>query len=93
MSLRIIIFILLAMISFYSYSQTGIITGRVSNDINNESIPFADIYIDGTSIGTISDEEGNYRIENLSPGTYNVIGSFLGFRREIFCTGGLFFKK
>ena len=82
--IRIIILIVFVLNSLYSYSQTGIIAGRVYNEINNESIPYANIYIDGTTTGVISDEQGNYRIENLLPGTYNVIGSFLGFGREIF---------
>ena len=61
-------------------AQTGSIKGRVYNDINNESIPFANIVLDSTQIGTTSDENGRYEIDNLKPGVYNLTCSFLGFK-------------
>jgi len=61
-------------------AQTGTIKGRVYNDINNESIPFANIILDSTQIGTTSDEEGRYEINNLKPGVYNLTCSFVGFK-------------
>ncbi len=61
-------------------AQTGSIKGRVYNEINNESIPFANIVLDSTQIGTTSDEEGRYEINNIKPGTYNLTCSFVGFK-------------
>ncbi len=61
-------------------AQTGSIIGRVYNDINNESIPFANIVLDSTQIGATSNEEGRYEIDNLKPGTYNITCSFVGFK-------------
>lgn len=61
-------------------AQTGSIKGRVFNEINNESIPFANIVLDSTQIGTTSDEEGRYEISNLTPGIYNLTCSFVGFK-------------
>jgi outer membrane receptor for ferrienterochelin and colicin len=66
------------------FAQTSTIKGRVFNSINNESVAFASIVIDSTSVGTTSDIDGNYQIENLKPGTYNVICSFLGFKKKVF---------
>jgi len=66
------------------FAQTGLIKGRVFNSINNESISFANIVIDSTLQGTTSDTDGNYRIENLKPGTYNVLASFVGFKKAIY---------
>lgn len=61
-------------------AQTGSIKGRVYNEINNESIPFANIVLDSTQIGTTSDEEGRYEINNIKPGIYNLTCSFVGFK-------------
>ena len=61
-------------------AQTGSIKGRIYNEINNESIPFANIVLDSTQIGTTSDEEGRYEIDNLTPGIYNLTCSFIGFK-------------
>ncbi|MCA0933796.1 TonB-dependent receptor [Lutimonas saemankumensis] len=60
-------------------AQTGSIKGRVYNEINNESIPFANIILEGTQIGATSDENGNYQLDEIQPGTYNLICSFVGF--------------
>jgi hypothetical protein len=80
---RLVVLILLSSYLFILYSQTGVIKGRVYNSINNKAVPFASIAIDSTTIGTISDIDGFYRIENLQPGTYNVLCSFIGFKKEI----------
>ena len=63
--------------------QTSTIKGRVYNSINNEAVPFANIFIEGTSLGATSGLEGNYIISNLKPGTYSVVCSFIGFKRQI----------
>jgi len=62
------------------FAQTGSIKGRVYNEINNESIPFANIVLDSTQLGTTSDENGQYLITNLKPGVYNLSCSFIGFK-------------
>ena len=63
--------------------QTSTIKGRVFNSINNEAVPFANIFIEGSSLGATSDLEGNYILTNLDPGTYSVICSFIGFKRQV----------
>lgn len=84
MRLKLFIAILIFSFQFYGISaQTSTIKGRVFNSINNEAVPFANIFIDSTSVGTTSDFEGNYRITDLKPGTYSLICSFIGFKRQI----------
>ena len=73
-------FLLLFVLSSTAVAQTGSIKGRVYNDINNESIPFANIIIDSTQMGATSDENGRYQINNIKPGTYNITCSFVGFK-------------
>ena len=65
------------------WGQTSTIKGRVFNSINNEAVPFANIFIEGTSLGATSDIEGNYILTNLDPGTYSVTCSFIGFKRLV----------
>ena len=43
-------------------------------------IPFANIVLDSTQIGTTSDENGRYEIDNIKPGIYNLTCSFVGFK-------------
>jgi hypothetical protein len=65
-------------------AQTGVIKGRIYNSINNEAIPFANVVLDSSQTGVASDIDGNYRIEGLAPGTYNVACSFIGFKKAVF---------
>ncbi|AFL83492.1 outer membrane receptor protein [Belliella baltica DSM 15883] len=69
-------------ISFNSIGQGGIIQGKVKNPVNNEPVPFANIIILDSEIGTVSDENGNYILEDIKPGLYNVRASFVGFKSK-----------
>src|SRR5690349_20882655 len=73
------IFCLLFVIPVLSFAQQGIIKGTVVNRISNEPIPFANITIQGTTIGVAANENGGYEITGLAPGQYNVQVSFVGF--------------
>jgi outer membrane receptor protein involved in Fe transport len=57
-------------------------TGKISGTITDEDgIPIigAQVYIDGTTIGSLSDLDGNYNILNVKPGTYTLVVSYLGY--------------
>ncbi|GAB1307472.1 TonB-dependent receptor [Urechidicola sp. KH5] len=80
---KVLLTISFVAITLISFAQKGAISGRVFNEINNAPIPFANIIIENTSLGTTSDSDGNYIIENLDPGTYNVYASFVGYKKVI----------
>jgi len=61
---------------------TGIIQGRVFNAINNEPIMFANVVIEGTSVGATTDLDGNYAITGLAPELYNIQVSYIGFEEK-----------
>jgi len=63
-------------------AQSGIIQGRVFDPINNDPIPFANVVIQGTTNGATTDLEGNYKIENLEPGAYNISVSYVGYQSK-----------
>ena len=53
-------------------AQTSVIKGSVKDATNNETIPFANIFIEQINSGVVTDFNGNYKLENLKPGLYNV---------------------
>lgn len=81
-ALRSISTLLLLLTIQFSYAQTSTIKGRVYNDINNEPLAFATIIVDSTSKGTVTDIDGNYLLENLKPGNYNLTCSYFGFKSK-----------
>lgn len=54
------------------------IKGQVTLN-NNESPDNISVIIKGTRLGTITDEQGNYKIKNIKPGTYTIKISGVGF--------------
>ena len=59
--------------------NTGKISGRVVDARTAEPIAFATVLIDGTTLGAQSDDEGNYFILNVTPGTYTLKASYIGY--------------
>ena len=78
------ILVLPFLMPFVLYSQeSGTVKGRVYDKQNNEPIPFANIIIFGTTIGTTSDYDGNYLFTGLKPGYIEIQVSAIGFKPYI----------
>ena len=58
-----------------SCSQT--IKGEITNGV--EIIPFANIYIDGIGIGTASDKDGRFVLNNVPQGSQEIVVSAIGY--------------
>ena len=57
----------------------GVIRGKVSDVATNEAIPFANVLLEGESIGTTTDLEGYFELENVPAGLRNVQVTFVGY--------------
>jgi hypothetical protein len=82
--MRIIYIILLIFIlPFDVFAQNASLKGRVVDAVNNEPLPFVNVIVSGTSIGTITDMDGNFVLTGLTPGFVRVETSFVGYRRAV----------
>jgi outer membrane receptor protein involved in Fe transport len=59
-------------------SSTGKLKGRVTDKHTKEPLPSAVVQIDGTSIGKLTDSDGEYIFMDISPGVYSVIARMVG---------------
>ncbi len=60
--------------------ETGSISGTLlDKEVNNQPLPFANIVIVGTTLGTSTDFDGKYEINNIPTGTYTLEFSFTGY--------------
>ena len=80
---NIILSFLITMIPFSGISQQGTIEGRIFNAKNNEPVEFATIAIFGTTIGSISDLDGNFLFTGLEPGYVELRVSSVGFETYV----------
>ena len=57
----------------------GIIRGKITDGVTGETLIGANVIIQNSTRGVMADLDGNYSIEGLTPGSYDVIGSFIGY--------------
>ncbi len=60
-------------------TSTGIIKGHVYEAQTGESMPYTNVYLAGTSVGTMAFTDGYYIIRGLRPGTYTVKASYISY--------------
>jgi outer membrane receptor for ferrienterochelin and colicin len=77
-----ILYILLILTTIIS-GKNASIKGVVTDAYSNEPIDAATVVIPSLNKGTITDENGNYVIEDIESGEYNVLVSFLGYETKI----------
>ncbi|MFH0882443.1 MAG: TonB-dependent receptor, partial [bacterium] len=62
---------------------TGKIAGRITDASTGEPLSLVNVVVDGTTRGAATDLDGYYFIINLSPGTYTLNVSALGYKAQI----------
>ena len=84
MKLKRILLIVFAITgSIIGKSQTGVIKGAITDANTKESLIGATIVIQGTSKGASTDFDGNYQIDNVKTGTYNLVISYISYDNQI----------
>lgn len=63
-------------LSFQAFSQ---LKGQIS-DTNGAPLPYVNIYVENSFIGTTSNDEGNYELNLSKADTYSIIFQFLGYK-------------
>jgi len=79
-------YILLAVgliISATCMAQTGVIKGNIKDANTNETLIGATVAIQGTTVGSSTDFDGNFRIEKVKPGSYNLVISYISYDSQI----------
>ena len=56
------------------------IVGHVIDDVTGKHVPYVNITLKGTTIGTTTDESGHYFLKNLPEGTFTMEVSTLGYK-------------
>ncbi|WKX78134.1 TonB-dependent receptor [Zobellia laminariae] len=59
-------------------AQNSSINGTITDD--QATVPFANIYLKGTKMGTSTSEDGTYNLKNIPAGTYKLNVSVIGYQ-------------
>jgi hypothetical protein len=79
MHLRKLLLILL-FLPFASYSQTINISGKVTTSESHTGIGKVSVFLSNSSYGTVTAEDGSFKLVGVKPGQYDLIASSVGFQ-------------
>lgn len=87
-TLKKLAFAFFILLPFLNYGQSPtvkvecktLIKGIIVDSQTHQALPFASVYIEELKRGTISTNEGDYRIESLCPGEYTFMISMVGYK-------------
>lgn len=67
------------LLTSFAFSQTGLVKGKIIDKSLEEALWGATVMLEGTTTGVITDEDGNYILENLPAGNFTVVASYVGY--------------
>ncbi len=78
---------LLSFLVFFSslavgFAQTGTITGQIKDAETGEALPFCSVFVNNTTIATVTDMDGKYMLSGLESGPLELGFSFMGYVAE-----------
>lgn len=65
----------------FANAQLAVLKGVVTQKNNKQPLPGANVYFSGTTNGTGTNNKGEFQIKHLTPGTYDLVVSFSGFKK------------
>ncbi|MEN8249638.1 MAG: TonB-dependent receptor [Bacteroidota bacterium] len=74
--------IILSCISLPVFSQTGSITGVILDEESNESLIGVSVLVTGTTKGSVTDLDGNFKISNIQSGDISLQLSYIGYETK-----------
>jgi TonB-dependent receptor len=83
MKKNIILTLIICLAASYSlFAQTGSIAGILTDSQTGETLIGANVIIKGTTNGSVTDINGEYKIYNLQPGQYSIVLSYVGYSNQ-----------
>ncbi len=64
-------------------AQTGLIKGKMVDAQTREALPFGNVFINNTTIGTATDGDGNFTLKNIQYGQSELVFSYVGYKQSV----------
>ena len=79
---RITVVLLLGLLLRANGQTTAVLTGYVADATTGKPMPFANVYVNGSTRGAVTDEKGAYTLVGIPLGTVEVIASYVGYQPD-----------
>lgn len=66
----------------YAQSTTTTLSGNVTDAATGKPIPFVNVYLNTTTRGTVTDQQGHFTLAAIPLGTVEVVASSVGYKTE-----------
>ncbi|MEQ8301917.1 MAG: carboxypeptidase-like regulatory domain-containing protein [Cyclobacteriaceae bacterium] len=76
---RLLLLLIAALVVLGAEAQIGQIKGKVVDAKTQEPLPFGNVFINNTTIGTAADGEGEFILKNIPFGQYELVFSYVGY--------------
>lgn len=63
--------------------QTITLKGKVVDFNSGESLTGVEVAIEGSSVKTYTDFDGNFEIKDVKPGSYNLVASYISYNNSL----------
>lgn len=77
-------FFMMLNFSFIGFAANGSLEGTVIDKKSRETLVGAQVMLEGTTIGAVTNFDGHFVIENIKPGTYNVRVTYISYNQVVF---------
>src|SRR5258708_7925955 len=72
--------LLLFFLPLAAYSQTITISGKVTTSVSHTGIGKVSVFLSNSSYGTVTAEDGSFKLVGVKPGQYDLVASSIGFQ-------------
>ncbi len=77
---KFLIILLIFILTIKGFAQYGKINGHIYDTEKKENLAYANIKILGTQIRTHTDTNGNFKIDSLADGVYDIYIKYIGYK-------------
>ncbi|MBX3007017.1 MAG: TonB-dependent receptor [Melioribacteraceae bacterium] len=79
----LVLLFLITSAQLIAQTGSGNLQGKITDISSGEPLLGANVFLEGTAIGAATDMDGFYRIRNVSSGKYNLVVSYMGYKKQI----------
>lgn len=80
---KYVIVLILTLSGLNLFAQNGKIAGKVIDKKTGEDLIGVTVVIEGTAFGAATDYEGNFTINNVKPGKYILVASYVSYNKKV----------